>query len=275
MQSNIEAIRIETERKKKAQRRSSAKFRMVRNNVISLLVVLLVWQVLSIVFTSPFFPSPLGVWKAGVDLAVNGDLEGYSLWEHTYVSIYRVLAGFALSVVIGVPLGILMGLVPSLYSSTRSVLEPVRFIPPIAWIPMAIVLLSGFERYMFLIWLGAFFPIFINVLVAVPKVDTLWKDAVKVYGGRSKDIILKVIIPAVSPDILSGMRVGLGVGWMCIVAAEMIGGETVGIGRMIVKYSELLRIDEIIVGMFIIGIIGFVSNELLIRLEKKLFKWRA
>ncbi len=243
-------------------------------NLLVLLLFLALWQILSLLIKSMYFPTPLGVFKAGINLFSFGDLEGYTMWDHIVSSSIRVLLGFAVAAITGVLIGLVMGLYPALYHGSRIIIEPVRFIPPIAWVPMAIVLLSGTSRYIFLIWLGAFFPIFINILVSVPKVDNLLKDVVKIYGGTKSQIIKKVIIPSVLPDIIAGMRVGLGLAWMCIVAAEMIGGESVGLGRLILKYAELLRSNEIVVGMIAIGLIGFISNELLLRLEKRLFKWR-
>ncbi|PLR98509.1 ABC transporter permease [Bacillus sp. T33-2] len=243
-------------------------------NLLVLLLFLGLWQIVSLLIKSMYFPTPVGVLQAGINLFSFGDLEGYTMWDHIMASTIRVLLGFAVAAITGVLIGLVMGLYPSLYQGSRLIIEPVRFIPPIAWVPMAIVLLSGTSRYIFLIWLGAFFPIFINILVSVPKVENLLKDVVKIYGGTKSQIIKKVIIPSVLPDIISGMRVGLGLAWMCIVAAEMIGGESVGLGRLILKYAELLRSNEIVVGMIAIGLIGFISNELLLRLEKRLFKWR-
>ncbi|NHM28764.1 ABC transporter permease [Desulfofundulus sp. TPOSR] len=244
-------------------------------NLISLGIFVAIWSLLASLFKSSFFPTPDGVVNALVNLIVHGDLEGYTLWEHTWVSTVRIAAGFFVALIMGVPLGLLMGLYPTIYERTSAIIEPIRFIPPIAWVPMAIVLLVGFSRYVFLIWLGAFFPIFINTMVSVPRVDPIWKDVVKVYGGNRSFIIKKVVFPAVLPDIFAGMRVSLGVAWMCIVAAEMIGGETVGLGRLILKYADLMRMNEVVVGMLFIGLIGFILNEVLIRIEKRLFRWRA
>jgi NitT/TauT family transport system permease protein len=167
-----------------------------------------------------------------------------------------------------------MGLYKPLYTGTRAALEPFRFIPPIAWIPLTIVLLSGFSRYVFLIWLGAFFPIFVATLVGVPRVELIHKNVATVHGAGRWYILTRVVIPSVLPDILGGMRVGMGTAWMTIVAAEMSGGETTGLGRMMVNYAELLRIPEIVVGMILIGMLGFLMNEVLIRIEKRLFRWR-
>jgi NitT/TauT family transport system permease protein len=140
---------------------------------------------------------------------------------------------------------------------------------------MAIVLLTGFARFTFIIWLGAFFPIFISVLTSIPKVDPVTKDVVKVYGGKKLQIIKKVILPSVTPEILTGARISIGASWMCIVAAEMIGGESTGLGRLILKYADLLRLNEVVSGMLFVGMIGLGCNEVILRIEKILFKWRS
>ncbi|MGI6553380.1 MAG: ABC transporter permease [Bacillota bacterium] len=243
-------------------------------NILVIIAFVALWTFVAKLVNSMFVPTPLAVWESFLKLLSHGDVEGYTLGNHIYASVIRILAGFFLACLIGIPLGLWMGLNYKLYTRSRALIEPIRFIPPIAWIPMAIVLLVGFSRYAFLIWLGAFFPIFINTLTAIPRVNPVYVNVAKVVGASRGLIVRKIIIPSVLPDIISGMRVGLGVGWMCIVAAEMIGGEAVGVGRLILKYAELLRLGEVIVGMLIIGILGFAMNEIILRVEKRLFRWR-
>lgn len=243
-------------------------------NAASALAILAAWQIATMLYYSAFFPSPLQVAQAFVSLAVNGDVLHNSLLTHIGWSLARLSAGFALGVVTGVPMGLLMGLNRTLYAATRTAIEPFRFIPPIAWIPLTIVLLSGLSRYVFLIWLGAFFPVYVATLVGVPRVELIHKNVARVHGAGRWYVLTRVVIPSVLPDILGGMRVGLGTAWMTIVAAEITGGETTGIGRMMVNYEDLLRIPEIVVGMILIGVLGFLMNEILLRLEKRLFRWR-
>ncbi|OLB99165.1 MAG: hypothetical protein AUH30_05865 [Candidatus Rokubacteria bacterium 13_1_40CM_68_15] len=247
---------------------------MLLHNAVAALAVLAAWQVATWVVRSVFFPSPWQVARALVDLGLNGDVAGHTLLTHMWWSMARLAAGFLMGVLLGVPLGLLMGLYKPLYAGTRAALEPFRFIPPIAWIPLTIVLLSGFSRYVFLIWLGAFFPIFVATLVGVPRVEPIHKNVAKVHGAGRWYILRKVVIPSILPDILGGMRVGMGTAWMTIVAAEMSGGETTGLGRMMVNYAELIRIPEIVVGMILIGALGFAMNEVLLRIEQRLFRWR-
>ncbi|HVC10474.1 MAG TPA: ABC transporter permease subunit, partial [Burkholderiales bacterium] len=189
-------------------------------------------------------------------------------------SVYRLLVGFGLGVAFGVPLGLLMGLYNAVYRNIRAVIEPFRFIPPIAWIPLAIILFTGLTRYAFLIFLGAFFPIFTATLIGVARVEPIHRKVAMVYGAGKAYVLARIVVPTVLPDILGGMRVGLGTAWMTIVAAELTGGTPIGLGRMMVNYSELLRIPEVVVAMVLIGLIGFVFNEILLLLEKYLFRWR-
>jgi NitT/TauT family transport system permease protein len=243
-------------------------------NLVSLAIALCVWQLSSMLVASPFFPAPIKIVEAFIQLAARGDTTGHSLLAHSWASIERVLVGFGLGVVLGVPLGLVMGLYPRLYACTRSVIEPFRFIPPIAWIPLAIIFFTGLTRFAFLIFLGAFFPIFTSTLVGVARVEPIHRKVGVVHGASKLWILRKVVIPTVMPDIMAGMRVGLGTAWLTIVAAELAGGISTGLGRMMTNYAELLMVPHVIVGMLLIGLIGFLMNEVLLLIEKRLFRWR-
>ncbi len=243
-------------------------------NLFAVVVTLCLWQLADILIASPFFPGPVKVVQAFVRLAVHGDTSGISLWAHAWASIERVLVGFGFGVLGGVPLGLLMGLYPKVYARTRAVLEPFRFIPPIAWIPLAIIFFSGLTRFAFLIFLGAFFPIFTSTLVGVARVEPIHRKVGLVHGANKFWILNHVVVPTVMPDILAGMRVGLGAAWLTIVAAELAGGISTGLGRMMTNYAELVQVPEVIVGMLLIGFIGFLMNEILLLIEKYLFRWR-
>ena len=255
--------------------RVSKRLKIYAYNLITLGIFLMAWAIIQNTTTSSYFPTIGGVEKAALELVTKGDNQGFSLIQHAWASSLRVLSGFGLALVMGVTLGLLMGLYPSIYENSKVIIEPIRFIPPIAWIPMAMVLLRGFTRYVFIIWVGAFFPIFISVLTSIPRVETILKDSVKVYGGSRWDILKKIVIPSVTPEILAGARIGLGDSWMCIVAAEMIGGEPVGVGRLILKYADLLNMNFVVVGMILVGVIGFACNEVVLQTERRLFRWRS
>ena len=243
-------------------------------NLLSLATALATWQVAALAVGSPFFPAPMRIVEAFAQLATRGDTFGHSLWTHAWASIERVLVGFGFGVLLGVPLGLLMGLYPSVYAGTRSVLEPFRFIPPIAWIPLAIIFFSGLTRFAFLIFLGAFFPVFTSTLVGVARVEPIHRKVGVVHGATKLWTLRNVVIPTVMPDIMAGMRVGLGTAWLTIVAAELAGGISTGLGRLMINYAELLLVPHVIVGMLLIGLIGFLMNEVLLLIEKWLFRWR-
>lgn len=240
-----------------------------------IVALLFIWETAAHVCRSPFFPSFTEVLEAVVRITFSGDIEGYKLSDHVFASIIRVLLGFGLACVTGFPMGLVMGLRREVYAALKPLIEPVRFIPPIAWLPLAFLLLSGYLRYIVIIWLGAFFPILLNTLSGVKRTDVTLINVAKVFGADGKSIISKVIIPSALPEVIAGMRIGLGVGWMCIVAAEMMGGDPVGLGRLIIKHVELLQIDVSIVGIIFIGVIGLLMNEALLQIEKRLFKWRV
>ena len=251
-----------------------ARLTTVAWNLFAVIITLCLWQFADLLIASPFFPGPVKVVQAFIRLAVHGDTSGISLWAHALASIERVLVGFGLGVLGGVPLGLLMGLYPKVYARTRAVLEPFRFIPPIAWIPLAIICFSGLTRFAFLIFLGAFFPIFTSTLVGVARVEPIHRKVGLVHGASKFWILCHVVVPTVMPDILAGMRVGLGAAWLTIVAAELAGGISTGLGRMMTNYAELIQVPEVIVGMLLIGFIGFLMNEILLLIEKYLFRWR-
>ena len=244
-------------------------------NIAAIALLLVLWEASVRIVNSPFFPSFTDVIRAFIRITFVGDIEGYTLLDHAVASMLRILTGFSFACLTGIPLGLLIGLRHETYDSLRAIIEPIRFIPPIAWIPLAYVLLSGYSRYILIIWLGAFFPILLNTIAGVNRTNPVLIDAAKTFGAHEKSIVSKVVIPSSLPETAAGMRIGLGVGWMCIVAAEMIGGETVGLGRLIIKYAELLQIDVSIMGMIAIGLIGLFMNEIFLKVEKRLFVWRT
>lgn len=249
--------------------------RIITYNLTLILFALLLWEALAQIVHSRYFPGPVDVVKSFIILSTKGDVEGVTLLTHAFASILRVLLGFSVAVVTGIPLGIAMGLRSEVYDVSKGVLEPLRFIPPIAWIPLTIILLSGYARYTFLIWLGAFFPILLNSIAGVKRVNPVLIDVAKAFGGKGRSIVLKIVVPGALPEIMTGMRVGIGIGWMCIVAAEMIGGEVAGLGWLILKSGELLDVSGIIVGMITVGLIGLAISELFLLIEKRVFKWRV
>jgi NitT/TauT family transport system permease protein len=243
-------------------------------NLASLAIFILVWKFSSDYLHNPLFPGPVIVAKTFLVLLRSGDLQGTTLLHHSYVSLYRVLLGFAAACVTAIPLGILLGLWKPLYTGTRAVSEPLRFTPPLAWIPFAIIFFGGLSRYIFLIWVGTFFPLFIMTMNIIGATPPLFVDVGKAAGGSRAFIIWRIVIPNALPQIAAAMRMTLGPAWMCVMAAEMVTAELVGLGQMIYNYATVLRMDVVIVGMITIGLLGFALNEIFLRIEQYLFRHR-
>ena len=243
--------------------------------IASLTAFLLVWEGVSRIVNNPFLPGPYQVWLAFIRIATLGDIDGYTLAENSATSLYRVLLGFLAGAVTAIPLGLLMGIKPVVKTAASPILEPIRFIPPIAWIPISIILLSGISRFVFLIWIGVFFPVLLNTIAGVRRTNITLVNVAKTFGASKSVVVSKIIFPGALPEIMTGLRVGLGIGWMCIVAAEMIGGDPVGVGRLILKYANYFQIDVVIVGMILIGLIGLVMNYAILLLEKRMFRYRV
>jgi ABC-type nitrate/sulfonate/bicarbonate transport system permease component len=241
-------------------------------NVLSLFVFFAIWKIASNLFSNPLFPGPDVVARTFWVLVTRGDLQGITLLEHSYVSLFRVLLGFAAACLTAIPLGILLGLWKPLYTGTKSVSEPLRFIPPLAWIPLGILFFSGLGRYVFLIWIGTFFPLFVLTMNVVSNTPPLFVDVARACGGSRLFIVTRVVLPNALAQIVGGMRMVLGPAWMCIMAAEMVTAELIGLGQMIYNYATILRMDVVIVGMITIGLLGFALNEAFLRLEFFLFR---
>jgi ABC-type nitrate/sulfonate/bicarbonate transport system permease component len=169
-----------------------------------------------------------------------------------------------------------MGWSGKLLNMIRPVIEVVRPIPPLAWIPIAILWFGiGIKSAAFIIFLGAFFPILLNTISGVLSIHPLLIEAARTLHAKEKDIFLKVLFPGTVPSIFVGMRIGIGIGWMTLVAAEFTGvKEGYGLGYMIMTARDIQRPDEILAGMLVIGIIGLLIDIGLRATEAKAIRWK-
>lgn len=236
--------------------------------------VILLWQGLTLVVHSSFFPTPSRVWQTFWLLTRQVDVQGSTLPQETWLSLGRVWRGFGLALIAGIPVGLIFGLSDRAYSWSKFLVEPVRFIPPLAWVPLAIIFLKGESRYTFIIWIGAVFPVILTTMAGVKAVDSKFWEVGQVLGASRWQAITKIAVPAAAPHMLAGARLGLGTGWACIVAAEMVGGGAGGLGSLIINYGQLLQINAVVVGMIIIGMLGYIFNEIFLIAERQLFPWR-
>ena len=235
------------------------------------LLLLAVWQsVTGAGWVRPMLlPSPVQVAAAALDMTRNGELA-----IHLGASILRVLEGFAVATVLGISLGLSLGLSATFFEMMNGLLQLLRPIPPIAWLPLAILWL-GIEEgsKIFIIVIGAFFPIFINVLDGVRQTDGKYVELAQVFEVSWRRFVAKVVLPGALPYILAGLRIGLGYAWMCVVAAELSAGMR-GMGYLLTDARALAQTDKVLAGMLIIGVIGKTMDSLLKLLEPRLIRWK-
>jgi NitT/TauT family transport system permease protein len=246
-------------------------------SALLLLISVLLWQLLSwLGILSPYrIPSPLGILKGLSTLLVDGLPPGYLLHRHALESLLRVFYGFGIASALAIPLGIVMGWSKAIRAILTPFVEIVRPVPPLAWIPLAILWFGiGIKSAAFIIFLGAFFPILLNTISGVVMLDVRLIEASKVLGARERDILLKVLAPGSLPSIWTGLRIGLGIGWMTVVAAEFTGVKSgYGLGYLIMIARDIQRPDQIVGGMIVIGFIGYFLDSILRRIESRLLEW--
>jgi len=242
------------------------------------LLVILIWQGFSSIQLIPSYklPSPAEIILGFKDLLIVGVPPGNLLHNHVLFSLYRVALGYVVAALLAIPLGLLMGWSPVLLRMTRSLFEVVRPIPPLAWIPIAILWFGiGIKSAAFIIFLGAFFPILLNTISGVLSIQPILVEAARTLHAEEKDIFLKVLLPGAIPSIFVGMRIGIGIGWMTLVAAEFTGvKEGYGLGYMIMTARDIQRPDEILAGMLVIGVIGLLIDIGLRTAESRAVKWQ-
>jgi ABC-type nitrate/sulfonate/bicarbonate transport system permease component len=246
--------------------------------VIILVAVVALWQLVSSssLFVHQLIPSPWETVLSIKALSLTGLPQGYRLIKHIEESLYRVLSGFSLALIVAIPLGIIMGWSKVLRELVTPLVEILRPIPPLAWIPLAIFWFGiGLKSAVFIIFLGAFFPILLSTVSGVLSVDTLLIEAARTLGARRRDIYVKILVPGATPAIYTGARIGMGIAWMTLIAAEFTGVKSgYGLGYMIMVARDIQRPDHIVAGMIIIGVIGYTLDICLRGIEHTLLRWR-
>jgi len=246
----------------------------IKSTLPALLVIaalLLIWWGAVVATHSLIFPTPWGVVTGAIELLVNG-----TLWRHIGASLMRVGTGFGLAVCVAVPLGLWMGWVRGAYSTLNPIFQMLRPISPIAWIPIAILWFGvGDASPIYLIFISSVFPMIVQTTVGVHTIDKRYLRAAENFGVSRATLFKQVVIPAVLPQVLVGMRIGLGVAWLVVVAAEMIALRS-GLGYMIMDSRNAgNRYDLVIAGMIIIGVIGLSLDSSMRRLERiRWVRWR-
>lgn len=237
------------------------------------LLLLVLWQAVSTWWlddtTRALLPPPSAVARAGGELIASGEL-----FRHLRDSLRREFIAFAWALS-AIPVGVAMGWWPWLHEQFDPLVEMLRPIPPLAWIPLSILWFGvGDIQNEFIIFLGIFFPILLNTVAGVRSVETNLVRASRCLGANEFAVLRRVVLRAALPQIVTGIRVGLGFGWMALVAAELIGANS-GLGFLINDARTLLRTDVVIVGMITIGVVGLVLDLTIRELARRALPWSS
>ena len=236
-----------------------------------ILLLLAVWWLVVRATGSVIFPTPWQVVTGTLELVRDG-----TLWLHIGASLGRVGAGFLLAVAVGVPLGLWMGWKRGAYDTLNPLFQILRPISPIAWIPIAILWFGvGNASPVYLIFISSVFPMIVQTVAGVHAIEKRYLRAAENFGVSRYTLFTRVVIPATLPQIIVGMRIGLGVAWLVVVAAEMIALRS-GLGYLIMDSRNAgNRYDLVVASMVIIGLIGLLLDGLTRLLERlKTVRWR-
>lgn len=243
--------------------------------LLAIIIALVVWElVAAFIVRNPFIlPSPMDVALAFVSLFGHG-----TLLLDLQDSLIHFAIGLGAALLIGIPLGIAMGWNRKLDAFIDPIIELLRPIPPMAWIPFAIIWF-GLTAWSagFVIFMGAVFPIIINTYSGFRGVPRIFVEAGRMLGcTKSRDLIRYIAFPAALPSVASGIRIATGVGWMCLVAAELFGVSDYGLGQKLWWYYSLHQMDSVVVYMIILGLIG-LALDMVFRywVDRYFLKWRT
>lgn len=238
--------------------------------LLTLALMLALWHGSVIWTATKVFPSPREVEKGMAEL-----LRHHVLWGDIWDSLRRVAIGFSAAALLGIPFGLALGWYPAANQVVNPVMQILRPISPIAWIPVSIILFGvGDAAAIFLIFLGAFFPIVVACINGVSNVPSVYRRSGRNFGLTAPQLLRRVIFPAALPQILVGLRIALGIAWLVVVAAEMIAVDS-GLGYLIIdSRNSGKRYDLVVAAILLIGVIGLALDFGFRRLEKlKPVRW--
>lgn len=228
--------------------------------ITSVAVAIIIWEIIASIINKKYIlPRFSEVVAAFLELVSEGELYRDIITSINYFGI-----GMGVAIAVGIPLGIMMGWFKTFDKAVDPIIEVIRPIPPLAWIPFAI-LWFGLTKYAagFVIFVGAVFPILVNTYTGFRNTPRVLVESGKVLGCiKNRDLIFRIALPAAMPSIATGIRVGMGVGWMCVVAAELFGVSTYGIGWKIWHWNDLHHMDLVLTYMLVLGLIALVIDRL-------------
>ncbi|ADO49689.1 taurine ABC transporter permease TauC [[Enterobacter] lignolyticus] len=239
-------------------------------------ILLAWWTVAGLQLIAPLFlPPPGQVLRKLVSIAGAQGFMDATLWQHLGASLTRIVIALLAATVIGVPVGIAMGLSPTVRGILDPLIELYRPVPPLAYLPLMVIWFGiGETSKILLIYLAIFAPVAMSALAGVKSVQQVRLRAAQSLGASRAQILWFVILPGALPDILTGLRIGLGVGWSTLVAAELIAA-TRGLGFMVQSAGEFLATDVVLAGIAVIAAIAFVLELSLRALQRRLTPWHG
>ena len=245
--------------------------------IISVLSFLLIWQ-MAVMFgfvSAKLLPTPVHVFTLFFEKLSSPNPDGSVIQVNILVSLSVALTGFISAVVIGVPLGLLMGWYKPVDRFVRPLFEIIRPIPPIAWIPLTILWVGiGLEAKAMIIFFSAFVPCVINSYTGIKSTNQTFINVAKTFGASNFTTFIKVGVPSAMPMAFAGMRIAFGNAWGTLVAAELLAANA-GLGYMIAMGRQFARPDVIVLGMITIGMLGFIFTYILKKIENVAVRWRA
>jgi NitT/TauT family transport system permease protein len=225
---------------------------------LSFILVLLIWE-LTVRFSgwsAQVFPTPTQVVAGAVELITDG-----RLLKDSVASLFRVTIGFYLAAIIGTPLGIFLGRVALANQVINPLIQFLRPISPLAWIPLAMLWFGiGESPAIFLIFLSCFFPLVTSTMISVLSIKPIYFQVASNFGFNRREIVMKIVLPAILPEVITAFRMTVGIAWLVVVAAEMIAVQS-GLGFLILDSRNALRMDYVMVGMITIGVIGIFLDR--------------
>ena len=242
----------------------------IKNIVISFAVLIILWQIVFMTsnFNSALFPSPMQAFQALIEMFRDG-----SIFKNIGTSMYRFLAGYVSSVVVAVLLGLILGWFPKAFQYVTPVVQLLRPISPMAWMPFIVLWFGiGDVPAIVIIFISGFFPVLISTVSAVSRIDPIYLKVSKNFGIRQPEIMWKIVFPAVFPQIANAIHLALGTSWIFLVAGEMVGAQS-GLGYQIIDARNNLRADTLLATIIVIGVIGLVLDALLKVIEKRILKY--
>ena len=257
-----------------------AKAPSVRFGLVGFACFFAVWYFLTAVIVPPrfhFIPNPLYLFREWVSAAPKFGVSIYSpqYYEHILVSVWRVYTAFAISVLVGAPLGILLGWSRLARDLIFPIVELLRPIPPLAWVPLAVLMIPTTEAaVIFVTLLAAFFATVLNTLLGVTSIHENYFRAAACLGYSRWDVLWRVVVPGALPFIFTGLQIAMGVAWFSLVGGELIAGRS-GLGYLIFDAYTQLALPNIFIGMITLGVLGWLSSALIRLVGDWLNRWQS